>query len=136
MLAMIYVKTAAGHRVLKDRSVPLSPRQRAAFILVDGKRSAEDLLRATGATGVTMDDLGQLAALGLVEDAARRENERFAQAHPLAVQLSAALGLNGYRLNVAVEAATSYQELLALAPKLEEALGPAYAPLHNALNEG
>ena len=35
---MILVKTEAGQQVLKDRSLRLTPRQRSAFILFDGKR--------------------------------------------------------------------------------------------------
>lgn len=42
---MILVKTEAGQQVLKDRSVPLSPRQRTAFILFDGKRSVDEVDR-------------------------------------------------------------------------------------------
>ena len=40
---MTISKTAAGHQVLKDRSARLTPRQRAALILVDGQRSVEEL---------------------------------------------------------------------------------------------
>ena len=38
---MIYAKTETGQQVVKDRSVPLTPRQRSAFILFDGKRTVE-----------------------------------------------------------------------------------------------
>jgi hypothetical protein len=36
---MILVKTDTGQQVFKDRSVRLTPRQRSAFILFDGRRS-------------------------------------------------------------------------------------------------
>ena len=40
---------------------------------------------------------------------------------PIATQLTAALGLRGFRLNLAVEGATSYEQLAAqLAPKIRE----------------
>lgn len=156
---MIYTKTETGHRVMKDRSVAISPRQRAAFILVDGKRTADELLKATAAMGVTRDDLAQLASLGLITDTApeqtavevaqaeaqaasaeqhkhRTDQERYAEAYPIAVKLAAGLGLRGFRLNLAVEAAGNYQDLLAVAPKLKDAVGPEkYAPLDNALND-
>jgi hypothetical protein len=63
---MLIVKTESGQRVMKDRSVPLSPRQRSAFILVDGKRSLEEVLKATAPMGVTRQDIEHLLELGLV----------------------------------------------------------------------
>src|ERR1700744_5879784 len=62
--AMILVKTEAGQRVLKDRSVPLTPRQRSAFILCDGKRTMEEVLQA--AMGVTREDIERLIELDLL----------------------------------------------------------------------
>jgi hypothetical protein len=63
---MIPAKTMAGQQVVKDRSVALSPRQRAALILIDGKRSFEQLLQATAAAGITKADVDRLFELGLV----------------------------------------------------------------------
>lgn len=65
---MILVKTAKGQQVLKDRSVPLTPAQRAAFILVDGKRSVTELVKSTAGVGVTRADVDQLRLLGLVDE--------------------------------------------------------------------
>ena len=42
---MIPAKTPAGLQVLKDRSVALSPRQRTALILIDGKRRIAEVLQ-------------------------------------------------------------------------------------------
>lgn len=64
---MVPVKSAAGLQVLKDRSVALSPRQRAAFILVDGKRSVQELL-AHAAGAVSAEDIDRLFELGLVDE--------------------------------------------------------------------
>jgi hypothetical protein len=59
---------------------------------------------------------------------------RYRNAYPLAVAITAGLGLKGFRLNLAVEAAMGYDQLVALAPRLREAASPAsYAPLHEAL---
>ncbi|MDB5872169.1 MAG: hypothetical protein JWQ07_1611 [Ramlibacter sp.] len=156
---MLIVKTEAGHRVMKDRSVALTPRQRSAFILFDGKRTLDQVLAATAITGVTRDDIDKLIELGLLSDAAPQETaaeeaaaqahaaavehhkhrtpqERYAEAYPIATRLTAALGLRGFRLNLAVEAAGSYEQLLEVAPKIREAVGPEkYAPLDNALND-
>ncbi len=156
---MIIVKTEAGHRVMKDRSVALTPRQRSAFILVDGKRSLEQLLAATAITGVTREDIDRLVELGLVVDASpkataakqaaveqaaevvrqhkeRTPQQRYAEAYPIASKLTASLGLRGFRLNLAVEGAGNYDDLVALAPKIREAVGPdKFAPLEDALHD-
>ncbi|MGJ7506916.1 hypothetical protein [Variovorax sp. GT1P44] len=61
---MILVKTEAGHQVLKDRSLRLTPRQRSAFILFDGKRSVTDVLEA--GMGIAREDIDQMVELGLL----------------------------------------------------------------------
>ena len=63
---MIYAKTESGKSALQDRSLGLTPKQRSAFIMFDGKRSVEDVLKVTLALGVTGDDLNRLVALGLL----------------------------------------------------------------------
>jgi hypothetical protein len=156
---MLIVKTEAGQQVVKDRSIVLTPRQRSALILVDGKRTLDQLLAATAAAGVPRQDVDKLFELGLVTDAAPRQTaaaaaavkaaaaavqhhkqrspqERYSEAYPIATRLTAALGLRGFRLNLAVEAATNYEQLLEVAPRIREAVGPEkYGPLDNALND-
>lgn len=156
---MLIVKTDLGHQVMKDRSVALTPRQRAAFILFDGHRSLEQVMKATQPVGVTSQDIDKLFELGLVMDANpegtkaemaaaraqaeaiehhkhRTPQERYAEAYPIATALTAGLGLRGFRLNLAVEAATNYEQLLEIAPKIREAVGPEkFRPLDNALND-
>jgi hypothetical protein len=142
---MRYVKTEAGQKALKDRSL-LAPRQRAAFILFDGKRSLKEVLEATVGLGVTVDELVQLVELGLLEpdpqsireqadklgiaaavipekESSDIENDRYKKAYPLAVQLTSALGLRGFRLNLAVEGAADVEALRALLPKIRETVG-------------
>jgi hypothetical protein len=53
----------------------------------------------------------------------RSERQRYFDAKPLATQLTASLGLRGFRLNLAVESAEGYQELVDLLPKIQEAVG-------------
>ena len=65
---MIYVKTELGKTALHDKSLGLSPRQRSAFILFDGKRSVDEILKLTTALGVTVDDVSRLQALGLLAE--------------------------------------------------------------------
>ena len=152
MAALIAIKTEVGLRVLKDRSVPLTPRQRAAFILVDGKRSFHDVMEATAGMGVTRVDMEQLLGLGLIAEIAapaapvqvnaaperistRTAQERYRDAYPVATQLTSSLGLRGFRLNLAVESVGSFEQLLELAPKIKQAVGPEkFAALDKALN--
>lgn len=51
--------------------------------------------------------------------------ERYLLAMPIATKLTASLGLRGFRLNLAVEAASGYEQLLALLPQIREAVGSA-----------
>lgn len=156
---MIVAKTDLGHQVIRDRSVPLTPRQRSALILVDGRRTMPELQAAMVVAGISPEDLQRLFELGLIEDqepaataakvaaaataaAASRQHklrtpqERYSDAHPVATRLTAGLGLRGFRLNLAVEAAGSYEDLVALAPKIREAVGPErFAALDSALND-
>ena len=63
---MIYIKTERGKTALHDRSLGLSPRQRSAFIMFDGTRAVDDVLKLTTALGVTFDDIGRLVELALL----------------------------------------------------------------------
>ena len=62
--------------------------------------------------------------------------ERYQRAYPIATRITAGLGLRGFRLNLAVEAAGSYEQLLELAPRIREAVGEEkFRPLGLALSE-
>jgi hypothetical protein len=159
---MILVKTETGQRALKDRSVPLSPRQRSAFILFDGKRSVDDVLAA--GMGIAREDIDQMVELGVLAPvggtpsavpvsagselvptstgaaasigSGRSRQQRYKDAYPIATQLTGSLGLMGFRLNLQVEGTASYEDLVALAPKIRTAVGPEKAAaLDKALND-
>lgn len=142
---MIYTKTELGQAALHDRSIALTPRQRSAFIMFDGKRSMEDVVKATVGLGVTAEDISHLLSLGLLAPAAAQPppvaaapasahnadgtptmnaQEHYSRAYPIAARLTAGLGLRGFRLNLAVEAAGDIDKLKELAPKIKEAVGP------------
>jgi hypothetical protein len=53
----------------------------------------------------------------------RTEQERYFDAKPIATQLTAGLGLRGFMLNLAVESAAGYEDLLKLLPKIQAAAG-------------
>ena len=150
---MAYAKTQDGLDAFKLRSKLLSARQRTAFILFDGVKSIQQIIAASAGLGITQADIDDMIANGLVEDNAaapvaplvahqasmsiettmpaalaaapsgRTPQERFAQAWPLATQLTAGLGLRGFRLNLAIEAVSGYDGLLALFPKIQAAVG-------------
>ncbi|MEJ8853807.1 hypothetical protein WKW79_04460 [Variovorax robiniae] len=150
---MILVKTDAGQQAFKDRTIRLTPRQRSAFFLCDGKRTVAEV-QAAG-MNITREDLDEMVSLGMLTVAsggaqavapaiaaaapvpaapiaapraaandARPAQDRYKEAYPIATRLSGGLGLRGFRLNLAVEGTTSYEELLALAPKIRAAVGP------------
>lgn len=167
---MIYAKTELGIAAIKDRSIQLTPRQRSAFIMFDGKRDASDILKLTTGVGVTQSDVDHLVAMGLlaqsfpsalapvstakaqvVEAPAASDasvslpkadgrptlsaQAHYSMAYPIATRLTAALGLRGFRLNLAVEAAGDLSKLKELAPKIRDAVGAEkFQELDDALN--
>ena len=155
---MPYTKTPLGQQAFKERSPLLSARQRSAFLMFDGVKTVDAILKAVAGLGVTAADVEYLLAQGFLEagepepksgpdaaaalplpsasvavaaDAAAPDasallqtpGERYQAAYPLAVKLVSGLGLRGFRLNLAVEAVSGYDELLALLPKIQAAVG-------------
>jgi len=60
--------------------------------------------------------------------------QRYQRAHPVATRITAQLGLRGFKLNLAVEAASGYDDLVALLPKIAISAGDkATAELKRAL---
>ena len=145
---MKYVKTESGQQAFKARSPLFSSRQRTAFIMFDGNRSVAQVVAAASGLGLTQEDVDymvghgflapaageSLLALARAEQAAAQEvvtqsffvhsaQDRYKEAKPLATKLTAGLGLRGFRLNLAVEAAGGYDELVTLLPKIKDAVG-------------
>lgn len=162
---MMFVKTELGQSALQNRSLALTPRQRSAFIMFDGKRTVNDVMKVTAGLGVTSEDVSHLVSLGLLEphvatlppetnvsapavlvpqsatlsfnadgQPTLNAQARYSKAYPIATRLTAALGLRGFRLNLAVEASGDLDKLKVLAPKIREAVGPEkFLELENAL---
>jgi hypothetical protein len=155
---MKYAKSPVGLSAFAQRSPLFSARQRTAFILFDGKRSLAEVLASTQGIGVTDADLQYLIELGFVlaaevpapmpeaapplasesgasvEDSGASQQQRYQIAYPLATQLTARLGLRGFSLNLAIEAAGSYEDLVKLYPRIADAVGAEKAaPLARAL---
>lgn len=155
---MKYTKTEAGQLAFKQRSADITARQRSMFILFDGNKTGEQVLAATAGLGATQADIDVLLALGFLAvvpgsdkvvlrvsppDAAaamapaasgRSEQERYLDGMKTATQITSSLGLRGFRLNLAVEAAANLKELMELLPKIEAAASTdACKPLRSAL---
>lgn len=142
-MGAIYQKSQAGQEAFQKRSPDISAKQRPAFLLFDGKRKVGDVL-ASG-LGITQADIDDLIAKGFLvsPDAAgavdaapvaaalaaggslsiQDKQDLYKAAYPVAVRLSSQLGLRGFKLNLAVEAASGFDDLLKLLPELEKALG-------------
>ncbi len=165
---MVYGKTQVGQLAFKSRSPLFSARQRMAFILFDGQKSVEQILRLTAGSGVEITDIDSMLASGFLAagdpvglpeplplavpepatapaensplvfnlQRARSNQQRYQDAYPLATQLTAGMGLRGFRLNLAVESAAGFEDLLKLLPRIQEALGvKACESLEQALKE-
>ena len=146
---MLLVKTEMGQQAFKERSPLFSARQRSAFILFDGIKSVDRVLSAASGLGVCQADVDYMLAQQLLaplvappsapakavhpsagatasgDEHAKvmTPRDRYLMAKPLATRLVASLGLRGFMLNLAVESASGFDELLALLPKLQDALG-------------
>lgn len=145
---MKFSKTEVGQQAFKARSALFSARQRSAFILFDGTKSKAQVLAATAGLGISQDDIDHLVQQGFLLAAPvvapasppdttatkvtepqalpvgdRSPQERYSAAMPIATSLTASLGLRGFRLNLAVEAASGFEDLLALLPKIQRAVG-------------
>jgi hypothetical protein len=150
---MKYKKTALGKQLFQERNITLSFRQRSAFILIDGEKDESVIFKALAATGLDAADIQHLVQAGLIEasDGFKSSDFRssdfkasvpFAASVPSSTTNAAApsgssasgLGLRGFRLNFALESAAGYKDLVALAPKIREAVGDEkYAELARAL---
>ena len=158
---MKYVKTEIGQLAFKSRSPLFSSRQRTAFIMFDGNKSVEQVAAAAAGLGLSQDDVDHMVSHGFLAPApgelllaqaqadqvaardvvtksfqAHSAQDRYKEAKSLATKLTAGLGLRGFRLNLAVESAGGFDELLALLPKIKDAVGAkACAELERALTE-
>lgn len=83
---------------------------------------------------ITANTVASSASAAAAPPPAVSEQERYQRAYPIATKLTSGLGLRGFRLNFALESAAGYKELVALAPKIREAVGDEkFAELARAL---
>jgi hypothetical protein len=156
---VVVKKTALGIQVMKDRSVTLTPQQRSALILVDGRRDANEIARMTAAVGVTLKDIDALLALKLIESDETLGRNQLADQSSLeavnpavkapaslsvsagdidfqtalnaAITLCSDLGFKGFSLNMALTGVDTLEKLQKLSPEIRKAAGDKkYALLH------
>ncbi len=150
---MNFKKTDLGQQAFKERSPLFSARQRSAFILFDGQKTVGQVLASTAGMGVIQADVDYLVEQGFLAPASspapltvmagtapasdtpplsagtlqpvsdRSPQARYSDAKPIATRLTASLGLRGFMLNLSVESAAGFDDLLALLPKIQDALG-------------
>ena len=145
---MKYIKTENGQQAFKARSPLFSARQRTAFIMFDGNKTVEQVVAGAAGLGLTTQDVTHMVEQGFLSPApgeaqmakaqavqampqgaveqsfkTHSAQDRYKEAKPLATKLTAGLGLRGFRLNLAVESASGFEDLLALLPRIRDAVG-------------
>ncbi|MGE8319951.1 MAG: hypothetical protein ACN6O3_14480 [Comamonas sp.] len=160
MQTTILKKTAFGSQALKSRDPVLPQRLRAAFILFDGHKSVAQvaaLLPTAGPGALNAEDVQSLLESGLLEAIAdtpraaplepiaepapdplspSEQHQRYLHAYPLVNTLVVDLGLRGLRLQAALDKTQGYDGLVALLPRLREAVAaPKLQPLEKLLLE-
>ena len=63
---MKFTKTDVGQAAFKERSPLFSARQRSAFILFDGQKTADQVLQATAGMGLVAGDIDYMVAQGFL----------------------------------------------------------------------
>lgn len=148
MNTSIYDKTAKGKEEIATRKYQLAPRLRTLLVLVDGRRSEEELLRNVAGLGLGASALAELVEHGhivLATSYASLPEPDPADAGPAPAQapepaqiaqfqsvydfynktIKNTIGLRGFTLQLKVEKASSVAELRELRPSYIEAVQKA-----------
>lgn len=106
----------------------------AAAAAAKGSGQAVAAAAASSSSSSSSTSFEATLAMEAIKGSGRSDQQRYTDAYPIATELTAGLGLRGFRLNLAVEGAGSFSDLAALAPKIREAVGDAkFARLDKAL---
>jgi len=140
---MALSKTDAGRDEIRDRSRKLAAGLRSILLMVDGKRSEQELRELIAALHAPADAIEQLTSLGLIArqmsttagagstnaTTARIEAvaaDRYNMLYTLLTEsIRAHLGLKGYFVQLKVERCTDAEALSALLPEIATALAKA-----------
>lgn len=126
------IEQMVAHGFLKEnarsgaRSVATAPASEVPAIAVPRASPAESApasasASASAASSAPVSTPGRLP--GTAPVSTRTPQERYSKAKPMATQLTASLGLRGFMLNLGVESASGFDDLLALFPKIQAAVG-------------
>lgn len=106
----------------------------AAVAAAAAAKGSGQAVAAAAAAAASSTSFEATVAMEAIQGSGRSEQQRYKDAYPIATELTAGLGLRGFRLNLAVEGVGSFSDLAALAPKIREAVGDAkFARLDKAL---
>jgi len=97
----------------------------AAVAAAAAKGTGQAVAAANAVSSASSTSYEATVAMEAVQGSGRSDQQRYTDAYPIATELTAGLGLRGFRLNLAVEGAGSFSDLAALAPKIREAVGDA-----------
>ena len=90
MMNPIYDKTAKGREEITTRKYHLAPRLRTLLLLIDGKQTAEEVLKKVAGIGVTQEQVAELLNDGFIQAIAAQSPAPAAQqAEPAIAQESA-----------------------------------------------
>lgn len=113
---------------------PLSSSGAGAAVAAAAAAKGSGQAVAAAAAQASSTSFEATVAMEAVQGSGRSDQQRYKDAYPIATELTAGLGLRGFRLNLAVEGAGSFSDLAALAPKIRDAVGDAkFARLDKAL---
>jgi hypothetical protein len=84
MNTSIYDKTAKGREEIATRKFQLAPRMRTLLVLIDGRKSEEELLRSVSGLGLTADSIAELQAQEFIVLATSYSAELVAEVAPIA----------------------------------------------------
>jgi len=87
---LVYHKSAKGTEAIATRQHGLGPKLRSTLILIDGKRSFEELVRLSSMLGDTEELLGQLLDQGFIEPNAETPSLAASQPATTAAPIAAA----------------------------------------------
>jgi hypothetical protein len=158
---MKHRKTELGKKAFQGSNGTLSMAQRSALIMFDGAKDDAIIIQSLAMMSLKQEDIDYLVQLGYIEVAdgaasapspamaapasaaatasasaasGLSAQELYQRAYPIATKLTSGLGLRGFRLNMSVEGAAGYKDLLELAPKIQAAVGDdKFAELAKAL---
>lgn len=140
MNTALYDKTAKGKEEIATRSGRLAPRLRTLLVLVDGRRTVEDLLHHVAGIGLHAEALAELLEHGYIVTAPSHQLAAAATPQALAPKpptqfqavydfynntIKNTIGLRGFTLQLKVEKACSVDDLRELRQPYIEAVQKA-----------